>query len=362
MTLTPRRRVVLAVAVATLVGGASVVAADVLGAARWCGVAAPSVCAPDASCVVAPGTGGGWCSPVLGIPVLHLVLLALGVGATVLLGWAAARWALRPVRAAARVIGSVGPHNLGLRIRARGPDDELRRLSDAVDAMMDRVAAGYDAQRRFAANASHELRTPLAVQRTLIEVSLDTADSPDRLAMVAGQLLRANERNERLIEGLLVLSETDQGLRTRAPHRLDEIVRDVLAEHEPAARAAGLRLECVLADRVVDGERVLLERLTANLVQNAIKYNRPGGRITVRVAGSPALSVENTGEPVPAEQVGSLFEPFRRLAGQRIDHQGGAGLGLAIVRSIVQAHDGRLAARPGADGGLVVEVDLPSPG
>jgi signal transduction histidine kinase len=361
VTLTPRRRVLLAVVLAAVVVVAAVVAADLLGVSWWCRTAPAVACTSGGPCSVEAEPGAGWCSPVLGVPVVHLVLLALGASVIVLLGWAAGVWALQPVRAAAQVVGSVGPHNLGLRIRARGPADELRQLSDAVDAMMDRVAAGYDAQRRFAANASHELRTPLAVQRTLIEVSLDAADSPDRLEMVAGQLLRANERNERLIEGLLVLSETDQGLLTRAPHRLDEIVREVLAGHEPAARAGGLRLESALGERVVDGERVLLERLVTNLVQNAIKYNRPGGCIAVRVGDRPALAVENTGEPVPAEEVGSLFEPFRRLTGQRIHHQGGAGLGLTIVRSIVQAHGGRLAARPGVDGGLSVEVDLPRP-
>ncbi|MCW3005197.1 MAG: putative two-component system sensor kinase [Conexibacter sp.] len=118
----------------------------------------------------------------------------------------------------------------------------------------------------------------------------------------------------------------------------------VISEHEPLARSAGVTIEAELAGRRVDGEAVLLERLVVNLVQNAVKYNHEGGRVVVRVGDKPALVVENTGAPVPAVEISSLFEPFRRLGGQRIGHQGGAGLGLTIVRSIGQAHDGTVRA------------------
>ncbi|MFI7071394.1 sensor histidine kinase [Micromonospora sediminicola] len=283
-----------------------------------------------------------------------LVLVTAGVGV-----WVGARWCLRPVRDLADPIANLGPQNLGYRIR-RGGRDELARLTRAIDDMMDRVTAGYEGQRRFAANASHELRTPLAVQRTLIEVGMAQSLSGEQLDLLTAQLLATNERNERLIEGLLALSESDQGLRSSTPQRLDEVVAAVLAAYADRAAGAGLTVESRLAPRIVPGERVLLERLVSNLVENAIKYNRPGGRLVVAVGGDPALTVTNSGQAVPGEAVAGLFEPFRRLARDRTNQGGGAGLGLAIARSITQAHGGLIAARPGEDGGLRVDVHLPT--
>ena len=283
---------------------------------------------------------------------------ALLVGLGVLL--ALAIWSARPVREFSRVVSRVGPQNLGYRIQSRGTRDELHRLSRSLDDMMDRIAAGYEGQRQFAANASHELRTPLAVQRTLIEVSLAGPLTSDQIELVTRQLLQTNERNEQLIEGLLVLSESDRGLIARSPQRLDEIVAHVLDAHADLARAAGVVLVRELGDRPVLGEELLLERLATNLVGNAIKYNRPGGYVRVAVGGEPALVVTNGGEAIAAESVDRLFEPFRRLRGDRIS-QDGAGLGLTIARSIVSAHHGTIAATPGPDGGLRVAVELPRP-
>jgi signal transduction histidine kinase len=226
--------------------------------------------------------------------------------------------------------------------------------------MLDRVTEGYEAQRRFAGNASHELRTPLALQRTLIEVSMSGDPTPEQLQLLSRQLLETNQRNENLIEGLLVLAETDQGLRGRTPQRLDRIAADVVAVHQDMARAAGVTLVPDLEPVTVPGEAALLERLVANLVVNGIKYNDPGGRVEVRVRPrDPALTVGNDGPAVPAELVPKLFEPFRRARGDRLDHGGGAGLGLTIARSIVTAHDGVIDAVPREHGGLAVSVSLP---
>jgi signal transduction histidine kinase len=268
---------------------------------------------------------------------------------------------MRPVRDLIPAITYVGPQNLGHRINP-GPDhDELAALARAIDEMMDRIATGYEAQRRFAANASHELRTPLAVQRTLIEVGMAGPLGPDKLQLLTAQLLETNERNERLIEGLLVLSESDRGLVSRTALRLDLVVGSVLAVHQDAADRAGLTITSQLRPRVVLGERVLLERLVTNLVLNAIKYNRPDGTIHVEVDQRPALVIVNTGDDVPPDAVAGLFEPFRRLAGTRIDHSGGAGLGLAIARSITQAHSGTISAHSTGRDGLRLEISFPVP-
>jgi signal transduction histidine kinase len=271
-------------------------------------------------------------------------------------------WALWPLRELADVVSRVGPQNLGYRIQATGREDEGRRLSDRLDQMMDRIAAVYEAQRQFAANASHELRTPLAVQRTLIEVSMAAPLSGEQIDLVTRQLLQTNERNEQLIEGLLVLSESDRGLVSRSRLRLDLITARVLEQHRELAATAGIRIDASLLERTVSGEEVLLERLVTNLVRNAIIYNHAGGYLQVEVAHRPALVVTNSGDRVPGEAVDGLFEPFRRLGGNRIHHGGGAGLGLTIVRSIAAAHDATVAATPGVDGGLRLAVDLPDPG
>jgi len=270
------------------------------------------------------------------------------------------RWTLAPLRQVTGVVGRFGPQNLVERIGSRGRRDELSRLSGEIDLMLDRVAAGYEGQRRFAGNASHELRTPLAVQRTLVEVGLAGDPTPQQLELLARQLLQANQRNESLVEGLLVLAESDQGLRSRTAQRLDELAADAVALHADAARAAGVALRTDLAPVTVAGEAALLERLLANLVSNGIKYNQAGGEVCVQVrAAQPVLTVSNTGPVVAAEAVPGLFEPFRRARGDRLDHTGGAGLGLTIARSISTAHGGLIDALARSDGGLAVTVELP---
>ncbi|MBM0235518.1 HAMP domain-containing histidine kinase [Micromonospora sp. STR1_7] len=353
MSWTPRRRVLL-------VGLLALLAGPVLPAAgHWLTglilVQGETLCAvplPGLTRACGRASGTAFVLPLVAVLIVTLATLAAL--------WFGAAWCMRPVKALAEPIGHLGPQNLGYRIRPKG-SDELATLSRAIDEMMERVSAGYEGQRRFAANASHELRTPLAVQRTLIEVGMARSLTAEQLELLTGQLLETNERNERLIEGLLALSECEQGLRSRIPQRFDEIVGAVLAGYQDSAREAGVTIDSHLAPRVVVGERVLLERLVVNLVENGIKYNRRGGSLTVTVGGVPALSVVNTGQPVPAEAVAGLFEPFRRLARDRTSHGGGAGLGLAIARSITQAHDGIIAARPAEYGGLCVDVHLPHP-
>jgi signal transduction histidine kinase len=264
-----------------------------------------------------------------------------------------------PVRSMHDTIVQLGPTNLGTRIKAGGPSDEVRRLSDSIDAMLDRVGEGYEAQRRFAANASHELRTPLATQRALIEVSLSSALTPDQLDLLSRQLLATNQRNEALIEGLLVLAETERGLMSRTPIPFDRVVAEIVEPLRATAAERGVEMTCTLAPTLVAGEKPLLERLISNLVGNAIKYNVSGGWVRVAVGDPVSLTVVNSGPTVPPEAVAGLFEPFRRLAGDRLDHGGGVGLGLTIARSVVAAHGGTITAYANPGGGLAIEVRLP---
>jgi signal transduction histidine kinase len=290
---------------------------------------------------------------VLGALELGAIIVAVG-----LVGWALGRWVTWPLRAMRASVEQFGPNSLGARIRASGTDDETKRLADAIDGMLDRVAEGYEAQRRFAANASHELRTPLATQRALIEVSLTKALTPDQLELLTRQLLATNERNEKLIDGLLTLAETEQGLRVGSPQRLDLIAAATIESLRPAATERGVSIQGRLDPADVAGEQPLLERLSSNLVQNAIKYNVPGGWVHVEVRREGVLSVANIGPPVTPDLVPALFEPFRRASGDRLEHGGGVGLGLTIARSIVAAHGGSIAASANPDGGLTVEARL----
>ena len=306
---------------------------------------------------------GGPCAYSPPVIMMALILMAAALLLTVWGWWRLAGWALQPLSAAAETVRRLGPQNLGQRIRLEGAPDAFKVLADALDDALDRLAAGYESQRRFAANASHELRTPLAVQRLLTEVAMEAPEAGDDLRNLGAQLLRTNERNERLIEGLLVLAESDRGLPGKVPLRLDALAGAVLDAHEELAAEHEVTFRRKLAVTEVPGDSVLLERLIANLVSNAVKYNEPGGWIEVEVAAGPAgaaLTVRNTGQRVPAEMIPALFEPFRRLGADRVRGRGGVGLGLAIVRSIAIAHDGTIRVRPRAAGGLELEIGLPS--
>jgi len=311
-------------------------------------------------CSSAPARALNLCTSFSGYrPAARWAIVALLVLISVGVVIALARWSLNPIRSFSATVGRLGPQNLGERVPVSDEHDEATALAVELNRMMDRLAAGYEGQRSFAANASHELRTPLAVQRALIEVGMSAPLTSDQMELLTRQLLDTNERNERLIEGLLVLSESERGLVGTAPQRLDQITQTVVDRHVDLAEQADVKLHVELTPRTVMGEAVLLERLVTNLVQNAIKYNRSGGCVAVRVGGNPTLRVTNTGPQIATEDVPALFEPFRRHSGTRIDHSGGAGLGLTIVRSITQAHGGTVNAAPGSDGGLEVDVTLP---
>ena len=295
-------------------------------------------------------------------PLVRIVLLVLLVAGLVLAGWGCWRLAnrlLRPLTDMAGTVSQLGPQNLGQRIRMTGAADPVKELADSVDEALDRLVAGYESQRRFASNASHELRTQLAVHRLLTEVAMDDPDSGPDLHRLGGQLLRANVRNEKLIEGLLVLAESERGLPGKVPVRLDELAASVLDAHAELAAKHGVSLRRVLAERLVPGDPLLLERLISNLVTNAIMYNHQDGWVEVTVSAQPGLTVRNTGQDIPASVLPSVFEPFRRLGTDRIDHRG-AGLGLSIVRAIAVAHEGAIHAKPRDGGGLIIEIELPA--
>lgn len=302
------------------------------------------------------------CVPTTLSPVLSWTELLIGCAFAAAGVIGLRRWALRPLERMTQIVERMGPSSTGLRLGSAGgaaESDEFGRLAQAIDAVLDRISLGYEAQRRFAANASHELRTPLATQRALIEVSLASPLTTEQSELLTRQLLATNERSEALVDGLLALAEVERGIVTRAPQRLDAIAADVLENLAAAAERQGVEIESRLDEVEVDGELVLLERLVTNLVHNAIQHNHRGGVVKAAVDADGVLTVTNSGAPVPTEQVPQLFEPFRRSNGERLAASGGVGLGLTIVRAIVNAHGGAIDAGPNPGGGLIVRVELP---
>jgi signal transduction histidine kinase len=289
-----------------------------------------------------------------------LLLVTLG---SILAGWLIAGRVLRPIARITATARSISGRTLHERIALGGPRDELRELADTFDTMLARLEDAFESQRRFVANASHELRTPLAIVRTEVDVTLaDPAADAQELRGMARVVRDANERMERLIESLLALTRSEGALREPRPADLGDLAAEALATHL-APGAAAPSVEADLAPAPVSGDPVLLERLAANLVENASRYNIGGGWIrvsTALVGGEARLRVENPGAPIPAESLAGLLEPFRRLEGSRARATGGYGLGLAVVRAVAEAHGGRveLLARP--EGGLVVTVVLPA--
>jgi signal transduction histidine kinase len=301
---------------------------------------------------------------------LHNLLLMSGIALCVMtvisvgLGWVVAGRMLRPVRMITDTARRISASNLNERLAMTGPDDELKELADTFDGLLRRLERAFDAQRQFVANASHELRTPLARQRTFIEVALDDEERTlHTLEHACGRVLIAGEQQQRLIDALLTLAQSQRGLRLQSPMDLADTFGDVLGSRQPEAESRGLRVRARLAPAVALGDVRLAERLAVNLVANAISYNIPGGWIEIATGesdGRAFLSVANSGTVIPPAEVQRLFEPFQRLGADRVGGRKGFGLGLSIVKAIVDAHDARLRATALPGGGLEIQVGFPA--
>jgi two-component system sensor histidine kinase VanS len=295
-------------------------------------------------------------APIAGGALAFLLVFGL-VG-----GWLLAGRMLAPLARITDATRVAATGSLAHRIRLPGRRDEFRELADSFDAMLARLEAHVDEQKRFAANASHELRTPLAVTQTLLEVARsdpnrDNGELVDRLHVV-------NTRAIDLTEALLLLSRADQ--RSFVPEHLDlSLIAEEAAETLLLlAEKRGVTIETSGDATPTIGSPALLLQLTTNLLHNAIVHNLPEqGTASVTTSAHPEsveLTVENTGEKLTPQLVYTLAEPFQRGSNRiRTDHAG-VGLGLAIVKRIALAHDGTLALAPRAAGGLRVTVQLPA--
>lgn len=279
------------------------------------------------------------------------------------LGWLVSGRALRPVRSITEAARRASELRLGQRLALAGPDDELKELADTFDVMLERLDAAFTSQKRFVANAAHELRTPLTAMRTAIEVTLSKPTrTPDQLEAMADRVRRSVERAEATVEALLALATSELGPTVQEAIDLATAAEDALDATHAAIDQRQIKVEAELGPALARGDRVLLERMIANLVENAVSHNSPEGWIGIRTiqrADSAVFEIANTGPNIPAEQVPTLFEPFAR-AKQRLGSSDGVGLGLSIANAIARAHNATIAARPRAGGGLEMSVTIPT--
>jgi signal transduction histidine kinase len=292
------------------------------------------------------------------------VMLALTALASVPLGWFAAGRMLRPLRQMTASARTITAGNLHDRLALTGPDDEFKQLGDTVDELLARLEAAFAAQRRFVANAAHELRTPLTLERTLIQVALaDPNASEASLRATCEELLQAGRNQERLLEGLLTLATGERGLERREWFDLAPLAQRSFDAVQPEFESRSLSARVWLPPASVQGDPALVQRLVANLLDNAVRYNRPDGWVELETSTSPrgtTLRVANSGPVVPRGDVERLFEPFHRLGAERVAGNGHYGLGLSIARAIATAHGATIDAEAVAEGGLSVTVVFPS--
>ncbi len=292
-----------------------------------------------------------------------VIAFAVEVVAGAVVSWVLVGRALRPLSTLTRAARSLSESSLDQRISLQGPRDEVALLADTLDEMTGRLQDAFDAERRFVANASHELRTPLAVIRTEIDVTLaDPNASVQDLRRMAEVAREATERADSLVGALLVLARTQaRGVTERTDLDLADLIEPALSVVDGDRAAKDLTVTVQASPAPVTGERVLLERLVGNLVENAVRHNVTGGWIRARTGlrdGLATLTVAASGPRIDPDAAGQLFEPFRQ--GRERTGRAGTGLGLSIVRAIAQAHDGAARATAVPGGGLEVQVTLPA--
>ena len=300
------------------------------------------------------GTRVFW-EDVAGVVVIAVLSLAAG--------WLIAGRFVRPLRAIISTARDISASNLHRRLALRGRGDEFTELGRTLDDLFGRLEAAFLAQRHFIANASHELRTPLSAGRALLQVAItDPEPTVETLLATCQELIEIGDQQERLIAALLALANSQRGLDRLAGLDLADITGEVLLRRQDAARRRGIHLASALAAAPLTGDPALVESLVANLLDNAIRHNLPGGQVEITTESSTAgatISVSNTGTPIPPDAVPDLFQPLRQLGTERTRHGAGHGLGLAIVRAITDAHGAALTAHAYPQGGLHVQVVFP---
>jgi len=294
---------------------------------------------------------------------LPLVLLAVGVGSS----WLARR-ALHPLTEMTKTAAGISASRLEGRLAQPAVDDEIGRHIAVLNDMFDRLHQGFEQATRFTADASHELRTPLTILRGEIEHALRSGKFTEAQEPVLVSLLEQVDHLQKITGNLLLLARFDAGKTplTREPVDLSALVTEAAEDAELLASPGGLTVVAeTTAGLQVNGDPVLLRRLLLNLVDNAVKHNRPDGTVRLQLTpapmpGSVRFVIANTGPGIPAERHGLLFERFLRVAADRARSSGGTGLGLSLCREIARAHGGDIALTRGEANATEFTVTLPA--
>jgi heavy metal sensor kinase len=295
-------------------------------------------------------------------PAVPLVLLIASVS-----GYWMSRRALHPVDEITRTARSISVESLSQRLTVPQSADELQRLSETLNEMIERLEAAFQRITQFTADASHELRTPLALMRTTAELALRQDQDPHERQEALQQILAEVERTSQLVENLLWVARTDSGGARLMKERVDlaESAREACAQAAPLAHVKQIHLESRLAEQagiVVEGDRQALRRLFLILIDNAVKYTPRGGKVEVvlhRRDGLAIGEVKDDGVGIPQTDLPHVFERFYRVDKARSREEGGAGLGLAIGRWITEAHNGRIFAESDVEKGSTFRIELP---
>ena len=267
---------------------------------------------------------------------------------------------LKPLRNFSDKIEKVQAQNLADSRIEENEVKELNRLSVSYNKMLERLSEAFEVQRQFTANAAHEFRTPLSLMQVQLDLynSMEHPGSDECAEKTIAMMTEQNERLSRMVKILLDMSELQIVVRDEKI-MVDALVEEVLTDLEPLAMEKNIRLIGKCKDVTMVGSDILIYRLVYNLVENAIKYNRPGGQVVVTAEWKEKhvfLSVEDTGSGIPEELRKRVFEPFFRVDKSRSRELGGVGLGLALVYEIVRVHDGNIVIRDNPSGGTVFEV------
>lgn len=268
--------------------------------------------------------------------------------------------ALKPLNEFSKKIEEVQAQNLADSEIEENDVKELNQLSVSYNRMLKRLSEAFETQRQFTANAAHELRTPLAVMQVQLDV-YNSSEHPDNDACATQTIQMVTEQNERLskmVKTLLDMSEL-QTVARDDEIALDALVEEVLADLEPLAQEKHIQLDQTCEPVSMMGSDILIYRLVYNLVENAIKYNRLDGTVTVSVTEENdriCIRVEDTGNGIPEELKGRVFDPFFRVDKSRSRALGGVGLGLALVHEIVRVHDGEITIKDNKAGGTTFKV------
>lgn len=291
------------------------------------------------------------------------IALAIMVVISIALGWLVAGRVLRPLRTMTATVQRISARNVHERLAVTGPRDEMKDLADTVDGLLGRLETALNAHKRFVSNAAHELRTPLTLERALLEETLtDRAATLESYRATSERLLAISKDQGRLLEALLTLASSERGLDRQEPFDLSDLARQALDSARLEADARGVRIDTRIAPAPSAGDPALAARLVANLVDNAVHHNVPGGHVEVATetrAGRAFVSVINSGPVIFPQQIGRLFEPFQRLGDRTARSDGHHGLGLSIVRAIATAHGAEVTAHARPGGGLSIEICFP---